>query len=86
MPSLQHSANIMTDTEQCLWFGVLTRFPIVKKFVKACVSLSVGDVLNMEHEAINHNQELVSDEFQQQFNWNVLVFFLLRSQLLKNKV
>ena len=59
--------------------------PIVKKFVKARVSLSVGDVLAMENEAINHNEELVSDEFQQLFKWNVF-FFHLRSQLLKNIV
>ena len=41
------------------------------------MSQSVGDEIATEHEAINHDQELVSDEFQKTFNWNVIFFFLL---------
>ena len=61
-----HSSNIKADIEEFFGFGVsFNSFssPIVKKFViKACLSRSVGDVIGMEHESINHDQDLVSDE------------------------
>ena len=52
----------MAEFELCFWFGVLTLLssPIVKKFVTARGSQSLGDVIAMEHEAINHDQELVN--------------------------